>query len=203
MINLESACIRNLRQYLDSLVPGMSDNDWRELLSIGNLVRLEKGDELYPAAYYHDSVGFLLQGALRSYEKISDREITFNLYLEHDVIVDYESLKFGVPSRVTFKGQESSLLVQFDYQKLCTLFPKYPYVGQLYRQLAELQCKTELDSRRFLLRMDATERYVFLLKSKPAYFQRFSLKDIASYMGVTPTSLSRLRKIYKLEAPDS
>lgn len=197
MVNFENVHVRDLRKCLDALVPGMADKDWYELLSIGELVSLKKGDVLYPAGYRHNSVGFLLKGAMRSFEEIDARNITFNFYLEHDVVVDYESLHTGVGSAATFVTQESSLLLRFDYRQLSSLLQVSPYWCKLYQQLAELQCKKEFDCRRFLLRMDATERYDFLLKNKPCYFKRFAQKDLASYMGVTPTSFSRLRKTYK------
>jgi hypothetical protein len=61
--------------------------------------------------------------------------------------------------------------------------------------MAERQFVMEFELRKQLLNFDALERYEFLIKTQPYIFQRFALKDIASFIGITPVSLSRLRKL--------
>ena len=53
----------------------------------------------------------------------------------------------------------------------------------------------EFELRRQLLNLYALERYGYLIKTQPYIFQTFALKDIASFIGITPVSLSRLRKL--------
>ena len=88
---------------------------------------------------------------------------------------------------------KASALPQFDPQ-LHELYRNRHALEHIGRVMAEMQFMMEFDRRRMHLNMDALQRYEHLERTQPEVFQRFQLKDIATYLGITPVSLSRLRK---------
>ena len=98
------------------------------------------------------------------------------------------------PSLIGFKAVEDTTVVVIEYKLLLELYDKIPLFERIGRIMAERQLLTEFDLRLFLLNMDATQRYEHIMQNHPWIFQRFSLKDIASFIGIAPASLSRLRK---------
>ena len=112
---------------------------------------------------------------------------------ENDLIVSVYSFYTRQPSYENVELLEESTLVSIDYaqlQQLYRTFPEFNFVGRVlterYYVLSE--------ERTLSLRLQtALERYHDLLKSNPLLFGRAPLKQIASYLGMTPETLSRLR----------
>jgi hypothetical protein len=83
-----------------------------------------------------------------------------------------------------------------DFETLNKLFHSTPEFREFGRSIL-VKGFAEFKNRTFsLINKTAEERYKFLLESKPEIFQYASLKHIASYLGVTDTSLSRIRKSF-------
>ena len=81
------------------------------------------------------------------------------------------------------------------YTKLTQLYDRSHAIERVGRVMAEHQYIEEFELRKMLLSMDSLERYEYLEMNQPEIFQHFQLKDIATFLGMTPVSLSRLRKI--------
>jgi CRP-like cAMP-binding protein len=94
---------------------------------------------------------------------------------------------------VTIESSEASLLDVIAYDQLKLLYDKSHTLERIGRLMAEFQFVQEFNRRRVLLQMPALERYEWLEKHQGAVFQHFQLKDIATYLGITPVTLSRLR----------
>jgi hypothetical protein len=109
------------------------------------------------------------------------------------LFIDYHSVLTKSPSEIGFRAEENCFIQQMAYDRLLALFDKSHYLERLARLMAERQFVKEFALRRQLLNFDALERYEYLIETQPYIFQRFALKDIASFIGITPVSLSRLR----------
>ncbi len=190
--------LESFRLYLESILPGMPFEDWDAVTSASEIISLDRGAPLFAPDTVHDSVYILLTGAVRCFEYAAERDVTVNLFVEYEVLVDCLSIQAGKPSGFVYRAQEPCLLIRFQKDKLAKMLLSSHFLSELYRRLFERKFNKELEFRRFLLRMNASERYLFLMRHKPEYLMRFPLKDIASFMGITPTSLSRLRKTKSL-----
>jgi CRP-like cAMP-binding protein len=88
---------------------------------------------------------------------------------------------------------EDSKLLSFKYEHLLKLYEKYPAFNYVTRVLTE-RYYISSEERAYSMRMKtARERYELLLSSDPQIFQRVPLKHIASYLGMKPETLSRIR----------
>ncbi|TAF44215.1 MAG: Crp/Fnr family transcriptional regulator [Sphingobacteriales bacterium] len=185
----------NLKNFFERLFGQMPQNEWELLKSILEPIEIQKGADIHKIGKYCKHLWFLQNGAVRVYENSNGYDRTTHFFIENNLFIDYHSVLKNSPSEIGFKAEEKCILQQMPYDKLLLLFDKSHFLERLARLMAERQFVMEFELRRQLLNFDALERYEFLIKTQPYIFQRFALKDIASFIGITPVSLSRLRKL--------
>jgi CRP-like cAMP-binding protein len=154
-------------------------------LSIPKDFRLVKEDRVCQSIY------FVAHGSFRHYQ-ITDtgKEITQNLYIEKDWVLDYKSFTSQKPSASIIQAMEDSDVLElsiYDLHKLMKTSDVFFQVARIFQFGIEQQ-ETQIQNT------TPKERYEFLLAKKPHVIQRFPLKYIASYLGMTPETLSRVRK---------
>lgn len=156
-------------------------------------VRYPKGHILLRADKIEKNIYFIKQGIARAYSKTAGNEITFWFGREGDPVISMKSYvanQRGYEDIELLEDCELYLLKTSDLQKL---FNKDIHIANWGRKFAEQELvKTEerIISRQF---RTATERYKELLKENPDLIQRVQLGHIASYLGITQVSLSRIR----------
>lgn len=185
----------NLKNFFERLFGQVPQSEWELLKAILEPINIPKGADIHKIGKHCKHLWFLEKGAVRVYEYSNETERTTHFFIEENLFIDYHSVLTNSPSEIGFKAEENCLLQQISYHKLLLLFDKSHYLERLARLMAERQFVIEFELRRQLLNFDALERYEFLIKTQPYIFQRFALKDIASFIGITPVSLSRLRKM--------
>jgi len=157
--------------------------------------QLEKGDLLLREGEISDEYLFLEKGFIRSF--IYDTEgndITLNFYGQQQVVFEVASFFQRIPSQEYFEATNNSFGWVLTYEKLNRLFHSLPQFREFGRSML-VKGFIDFKSRTLsLINKTAEERYEMLIVSKPEIFQNASLKHIASYLGVTDTSLSRIRK---------
>nr|WP_121272841.1 Crp/Fnr family transcriptional regulator [Pedobacter schmidteae] len=138
---------------------------------------------------------FVQSGFARSY--VTDTEgndITTNFYSVGDIVIDWSSFFLRNPTRENIQALTDCVAWQLDFDTFQELFHSI----KAFRE----QGRTTLVGSYFALKKhsismiadQAKERYLSLLKEKPHIIQNVSLKHIATYLGITDTSLSRIRK---------
>ena len=156
---------------------------------------LYKGDFLLKQGQVSNEYLFLEKGFIRSF--IYDTEgndITLNFYGQQQVVFEVASFFQRAPSEEYFEATTNSFGWILTYEKLNHLFHSLPQFREFGRSML---VKGFIDFKirtLSLINKTAEERYAKLIDSKPEIFQNASLKHIASYLGVTDTSLSRIRK---------
>lgn len=185
----------NLKHFFETLFGQVPQTEWDMLKSILEPREVSKGEDIHKIGRQCKYLWFLEKGAVRVYEYSNDIERTTHFFIENNLFIDYHSVLKNSTSEIGFRAEENCIIQQMPYDKLLSLFDKSHYLERLARLMAERQFVMEFELRRQLLNFDALERYEFLIKTQPYIFQRFALKDIASFIGITPVSLSRLRKL--------
>jgi CRP-like cAMP-binding protein len=132
----------------------------------------------------------VVQGSFRHYQ-ITDtgNEITQNLYLDNDWIVDYKSFTSQQPSSSVIQATEDSEVFElsvYDLHYLMKTSDAFFQLGRIFQFALQQGLHLQISTPK--------ERYIFLLQNKPRLIQRFQLKYIASYLGMTPETLSRVRR---------
>ena len=138
---------------------------------------------------------FVVKGCLKTYyldEMGIEHIIDFSI--EEWWADDLYSLLTQTPSRSNIKAIENTDVLQIGKTDLELLYQKIPKFERFFRILFQNAYITQREQINLALSASAQERYLLFIKKKPYAEKRFSQKDIASYLGVTPQFLSTLKK---------
>ncbi len=138
---------------------------------------------------------FITNGGLRSY--FVDEKGTEHIYqirLDNSWISDLESFFSQRPSKYYIEAIEDSQLLRLSNLDLEKLYEEVPQLERYFRILFQKAYVNALERLNATMWESAHERYNVMLKEHKDIFQRVPLVYIASYLGITPESLSRIRK---------
>jgi len=135
---------------------------------------------------------FIEKGASRSYFLKDGKEITTWFSFENEFITSFYSFISKEPSNETIELLEDSILWGFRFDDLNKLTEEYPAINHIYRKVLELNFvrQEKLLTERF---SSAKEKYENLISTHSHILQRVPLGYIASYLGITQSTLSRIR----------
>ncbi|MBU2997957.1 Crp/Fnr family transcriptional regulator [Cellulophaga baltica] len=173
----------------------LNENEQELIISKFRQVNFSKNDYLLDEGKTENHYWFIESGFARSYVvDISGNDITTNFYAVGDIVIDWTSFFLRNSTRESIQALTDCKCWQLDFDTFQQLFHSI----QSFRE----QGRTTLVNSYFSLKNQsvsmiadkAKERYKRLIKEKPHIVQNISLKHIATYLGVTDTSLSRIRK---------
>lgn len=158
-------------------------------------VQFDKGIFVVRAGETPDTIAFVVSGLLRLFYNDADgKEFTKSFCTENSFLASYSSLLLNKPSRIFIETLEESTLLIANYADYQTLADEHPCWQIINRKLAEmLFIKKELRESELVLD-DATTRYRNFQAEYPGLENRVKQYHIASYLGITPVALSRIRK---------
>jgi CRP-like cAMP-binding protein len=136
---------------------------------------------------------FIDEGCIRYYYLVDGVESTGNFFFENDWYSDFESFLYGKPSLLNIEALEDCvvyLAYKNDFEKLVA---EYPVFNNFLRIMMERTIKGLTGRNMAMTLLSPEERYLRFIKYCPKVVERVSLKHIASYLGVKPESLSRIR----------
>lgn len=173
----------------------IDDADEKIILSAFEEVDIKKKKELLAPEQVCEYIYFITKGALRSYFYDSrGTEHIYQIRLDNSWISDLESFFTQQPSRYYIETIEDSHLLRISYDRLEELYNEVPKLERYFRILFQKAYVNSLERLNSTMWDLASERYNLLLKEHKDIFQRVPLVYIASYLGITPESLSRIRK---------
>ena len=152
-----------------------------------------KGCQLLSADKVERDIYFIKKGIVRAYTCLSGEEVTFWFGKEGDTIVSMKSYVNGQRGYENIELLENCTLYKLNVSDLNSLFAWDIHIANWGRKFSEQELlKTE---ERLIARLfgTASERYSELIKNDPELLQRIQLSYIASYLGITQVSLSRIR----------
>lgn len=156
-------------------------------------VEYSKGYCLLKANKVERNIYFIKKGIVRAYTDSSSDEITFWFGKEGDTVVSMRSYVDNRKGYENIELLEDSILYKLSVADLNNLYAKDIHIANWGRRFAEqelLKTEERLIARQF---KTASERYNELMKNSPELLQRIQLSYIASYLGITQVSLSRIR----------
>ena len=155
----------------------------------------KKGDFLLREREVSDIYLFLEKGFMRSFAHDTDGvEVTTNFYTARHVVFEVSSFFNRTPSKENIQALDDCTGWYITYEQLNKLFHSIPEFREFGRSVL-VKGFTSLKGRMLsMITETAEERYLNLLRTAPEVFQTAPLKYIASYLGITDTSLSRIRK---------
>ncbi|MBA4056605.1 MAG: Crp/Fnr family transcriptional regulator [Marivirga sp.] len=166
-----------------------------EIRSVCSIKRIVKGEHFIRAGEIPSKMAFNLQGLLRYYylDK-KGNDYTKGFFPERSPITSYSAMIQDRESYFNIEALEDSVLVVFTYSDWKQLLNKHPCWKQLLIVLLEKgYCAKETREREFLV-LDAEEKYRIFIQNFPDIEGRIKQHFIASYLGITPVALSRIRR---------
>ena len=156
-------------------------------------VKFPKGHILFKANKIETSIYFIKKGIARAYAFSDENQITFWFGQEGDPIVSMQSYVNNQKGYEDVELLEDCDLYELKTEKLHELFLEDIEIANWGRKFSELEL-IKSEKRLIALQFNtATERYLALLENYPSIIQRVQLSYIASYLGITQVSLSRIR----------
>jgi CRP-like cAMP-binding protein len=173
----------------------LSEDGIKAISAICKPVFIKKNQDLQAIGHTCRTIYFIKKGVARIYYYKEDNEITESFAFENAIIARVESLFTGKPSRKAIQMIEDSELIAINSAKLFELYDAFPAIERLFRKIFESAYVDTVNRVESIQFHSAEERYNTLLKQSPNVLQRVPLKYIASYLGITQVSLSRIRGI--------
>ncbi|MGL1885077.1 MAG: Crp/Fnr family transcriptional regulator [Reichenbachiella sp.] len=185
--------MNQLVQYITSYF-GFNDADAKKLSELFVESKLAKDQYHTKAGKYNAKLSFIKSGYLRIYALHEGKEITQWISSEGEFTTDLSSLIFQAPAKFNIQALTDCELYTIsteNYQRIGELMPNW---GELERLFLS-KCFVTLEERVFsFLSLSAEQRYDMLFQNKKELFNQIPLLYLASMLGMTPETMSRIRK---------
>lgn len=138
---------------------------------------------------------FILKGCVRQYSIDEEgREITSNFYTEEQAIAIFNHHKPDKLSDYTFTCVEDAVMVVGDLETEQDMYSKYPQLETMTRMMIEENLGQVQEEFAAFIASSPEERFKTLQMKRPSLIDRVPQHQLASYLGITPESLSRIKK---------
>lgn len=172
----------------------ISESDWEIFSSKLAKFQYFKKHTLLKVGQIENYLSFVEKGIIRSFIPKEEKDITFVFAFENDFVSGYSSFLTQTPSIYQIETLTETILWRLKFEDLQTIYNETKIGNYIGRKASEdlflKKSKRELS----LLNETAEQRYLNLFKDQPKLISQIPLKYIASYIGVTPQALSRIRK---------
>ncbi len=188
-----------LKKYHFSIVP-LTEEEWAMKVRHIQIKKLRKNDFLIKEGQTCTSVHFVNKGSFRTYNLIKGKEVTTNFFFDGSYASDYVSYLTQKPSLEYIQALEDCEIFSFPYDRMQEMYESNPKIQKFGRLIAEKIFINMYRRQQEFLFFTPKERYLNLLKRRPKVIQQIPQIYIASYLGITPEYLSRIRNELKSTA---
>lgn len=179
--------------YLSSIHP-LKPREWAAVRDLFQPHSLPKDAYFADVGELSQRIALLEEGLMRAYYQAPNgQQYNKTLFAPPCFVGALSSLTSGKPNKIYLQTLTPCELWVADYPELVELFDEHPGLERLARRMAEMVFIEKEEREIALVLNNATERYLQFLEEFGEHAQRIPLYHIASYLGVTPTQLSRIR----------
>ena len=181
--------INNIKSFV-----ALSQNDEDAFIKILQVKKYSKKEFILQEGEICDKIFFINSGATRDYFNIDGEEKTVQFFFGDSWFTDYGSFLTNQPTIENLQALEPCEVVHFKKSDLYNLYVTNPVFERVGRVMAENAFMRLMSLTTMRTNQDPEERYLNLLKERPEVVERIPQHYIASYLGLQPQSLSRIRK---------
>jgi CRP-like cAMP-binding protein len=184
--------LETLRLYFNKFIK-LNDSEWAEFENCIVKATIAKNEQILKPAEHCNFIAFIQEGSFRFYyDKEGEVKITA-FFFQGDFVSNYKSFLTGKPLDHFIEAMQDAAIYKINLQELKSLYDKHKNIERLGRLIAEnlyLMVASRLDSFMF---QTPEERYKSLIERNSRLLQDVPQYMIASYLGVKPETLSRIR----------
>lgn len=171
--------------------------DAEETRMIVDNIRVEaykKGTVLLQEGDFSGKCYFVLKGCVRQFCTVEGEEKTVAFLTEEQAVVSFSSYAQQIPSKHSYACLEDCVLIEGDPENEREMYQRLPKLEAIVRSMMEQDFGKTQEAFASFITSSPERRYLNLLETRPDLLQRVPQHQLASYLGVTPESLSRIRK---------
>jgi CRP-like cAMP-binding protein len=182
-----------IREFINNIQP-INDHEWKYFSTKLEKIKLQKKSILLDIGEIEHNIYYISKGVIRQYIPKEDNDLTFGFLFKNEFVNAYDSFLTQTPSLYKVETLTETILWKIKRDDLEAVYKNTDIGNIIGRKMAEnmflIKSKRELS----FLNKTAVQRYLDLFKDRPELIKLIPLKYIASYIGVTPQALSRIRK---------
>ncbi len=183
-----------LNAYYKRLMPGLTDDGWAFCENKLSVRKMRKGALMVKEGEICKNVSFINYGLIRMYHLVDGKEKIVEFCNENNYMADYRSFLLQEPALTFLQALEDTEVVDTSFEGLQEIYQHVPEANFLGRRIAEElfidMCRRATSDAHETIE----ERYNNLIDQQPWLLQRVPQYMIASYLGVTPQALSRIKR---------
>jgi CRP-like cAMP-binding protein len=184
---------QQLRVQINRYQP-ITDSDWALIAPCFHYQLWPRGSHILSLGDRCTHFHFMSKGAAHVYILQDGKQLTGQFFLENHFFTEMNSLITGEPSLFAIEAVEDCQLLSIQAAELEGLYERSANFLRFGKQMSDLTSIWLIQRYIQLLSLPAIDRYRHLLKERPGVLRRFPLYLIASYLGVSPEALSRIRR---------
>lgn len=194
--NISNEALNIFRKGLAQFIT-FDENEWTEFISYLNYKTVEKKDHFSVKDKVCDDIGFIIKGSVRYYHIKDGTEITGYFSFENEFVSSYKSYLTQQPCTGYIQALDKTALIIISRKNMDLMLnnPLLAYKMERFgRLVAEYYICCYEDRITSFITKTPEERYLIMLQTEPEIMQRVPQHYIANFLGITPVSLSRIRK---------
>lgn len=182
------------KEFYQKLIPELREDEWNALREKLTVQQIKKGGFLTRNGEICRQVSFINKGLVRMFYLVDGKEICTGFIPENEYVAQYDSFLTREPSSGNIDVLEDAEFLHLSYDDMQAIYQSHPVFEKAGRKIAEqLFIMISLQNTR-LLALTPEDRYKSVIEDQPFIIQRVPQYMIASFIGITPEHLSRLRK---------
>lgn len=182
-----------IREHFEKIQP-LSEHDWKLFSSKLNYLELKKKQHLITAGQIENNLSFIEKGIVRAFIPGEENDLTFAFAFPESFVSAYDSFLSGNPSSYSIEALTDLSCWQISRSDLEFIYASTQIGNLIGRKAAEELYLKKSKREISLLHENATQRYERLFDENPELIKYIPLKYLASYIGITPQAISRIRK---------
>ena len=175
-------------------IASLNEAEEKAFLSILEVKTFKKKEFLLQEGKVCNKITFVNNGIMRLFYNVEGVENTVQFFFGDSWYTDYASFLTGQPTIENMQALEPCEIVQFKKEDLYKLYDKFPVFDRVGRVMAENAYLAVAALNKMKTNEDPQERYLNLIKQRREIIKNVPQHYIASYLGIKPESLSRIRK---------
>ncbi|MGB1247661.1 MAG: Crp/Fnr family transcriptional regulator [Chitinophagales bacterium] len=179
-------------------ISSIKEETFDELQKCFKPLRIHQNDFFVREGEYAQQIGFLRKGVVRAFFLNKDgKEYNKQFFVDSSIIGAYSSILTGQPNKIAQQALTDCEILVANYSEMEKLYNRFHDLERLGRRMAEFYFLEKEQKEIEMALLDADKRYLILRERFPTIETIIPQYHIASYLGISPTQLSRIRRKLK------